>query len=154
MNGVPVKNACEALYIAVEMEKRAVRLYERAAMLWSDEAMADTISGMLADERGHLSRFLSMMNGCVPQDADALMLSAHAAGVLFEGGLNAAAREGAFASPQALLRYAAGQEAIAINCYTQFAAQCADAPEAQAAFAAIAQEEKLHLTALQRSLTA
>ena len=52
MNGVHVKNAGEALYIASEMEKRAVKLYERAAMLWPENAMAAAITGMLSDERG------------------------------------------------------------------------------------------------------
>lgn len=154
MNGVHVKNAGEALYIASEMEKRAVKLYERAAMLWPENAMAAAITGMLSDERGHLIRFQNMLDGREPVGADALMLAAHAAGILFEGGLNAAARAGAFDSPQALMRYAAEQEAIAVGCYTQFAADCADYPEAQAAFAAIADEEKAHLNALQRSLTA
>ena len=48
----------------------------------------------------------------MPQQADALLLSAYAGGILFEGGLHAAARSGAFDSPKALLRYAAEQEQI------------------------------------------
>lgn len=69
------------------------------------------------------------------------MLSARAAGILFDEGLGGAAREGAFASPAKLLAYAAGQEALAVDCYTQFAAACAAYPEAQAAFLAIARRK-------------
>ena len=46
---------------------------------------------------------------------------------------------------------AAGQEALAVDCYTQFAAACAAYPEAQAAFLAIAQEEGQHLATLKKA---
>lgn len=154
MNGVQISSARDALYIASEMEKRAVKLYERAVMLWPDADMAQAISSMLKDEQQHLRHFTQMLGDELPEQADALLLSAYAAGVLFEGGLHAAARSGAFDSPEALLRYAAGQEQIAIDCYTRFAEQCEHAPEAKAAFLQIAQEEKMHLAALNCSLQA
>lgn len=154
MNGVQISSARDALYIASEMEKRAVKLYERAVMLWPDAEMAEAISGMLADEKQHLRHFTQMLGDEVPPQADALLLSAYAGGVLFEGGLHAAAKSGAFDSPEALLRYAAEQEQIAVDCYTRFAAQCEHQPEAKAAFLQIAQEEALHLAALNRSLSA
>ena len=152
MNGVQISSARDALYIASEMEKRAVKLYERAVMLWPEHEMAQQINGMLADERQHLKHFLHMMGDEAPAQADALLLSAYAGGILFEGGLHAAARQGAFDSPEALQRFAAGQEEIAVDCYTRFAAQCDPASEAHAAFMQIAQEETLHLAALRRSL--
>ncbi len=154
MNGVQISSARDALYIASEMEKRAVKLYERAVMLWPDADMAEAIRSMLADEQQHLKHFNQMLGDEVPAQADALLLSAYAAGVLFEGGLHAAAKNGAFDSPKALLRYAAAQEQIAIDSYTRFAAQCEHAPEAKAAFLQIAQQETLHLAALNRSLQA
>ena len=152
MNGVQISSARDALYIASEMEKRAVKLYERAVMLWPDNEITPVIEGMLADERQHLKHFIAMMGNDLPEQADALLLSAYAGGILFEGGLHAAARSGAFDSPEALMRYAAGQEQIAVDNYTRFAAQCDHAPAAQSAFLQIAQEESLHLTALHRAL--
>lgn len=154
MNGVQISSARDALYIASEMEKRAVKLYERAVMLWPDNEITPVIEGMLADERQHLKHFIALMGNDLPEQADALLLSAYAGGILFEGGLHAAARSGAFDSPEALMRYAAGQEQIAVDNYTRFAAQCDPASEAHAAFLRIAQEESLHLAALNRSLNA
>lgn len=153
MNGVQISSARDALYIASEMEKRAVKLYERAVMLWPDDAMTRAIEGMLADEKQHYKHFTALMGDILPEQGDALLLSAYAGGILFEGGLHAAARSGAFDSPEALWRYAAQQEQLAVENYTRFAAQCEHAPEAKAAFLRIAQEESLHLAALNRSLS-
>ena len=143
MLGVAVKTAGDALYIACEMEKRAVKLYERAALIWPDGSIAAAIGDMLSQEREHLRRFTHMLSGRVPEHAEALVLPARAAGILFDEGLGGAARE--------LLAYAAGQEALALDCYTQFAAACAAYPEAQAAFLAIAQEEGQHLATLKKA---
>ena len=148
MLGVAVKTAGDALYIACEMEKRAVKLYERAALIWPDGPIAAAIGDMLSQEREHLRRFTHMLSGRVPEHAEALVLSARAAGILFDEGLGG---EGAFASPAELLAYAAGQEALAVDCYTQFAAACTAYPEAQAAFLAIAQEEGQHLATLKKA---
>ncbi len=52
-----IGNEQEALRIAVEMEKRAIRIYERALMIVQDEEVAAGIRSMLRDERGHLRRF-------------------------------------------------------------------------------------------------
>ena len=115
MLGVAVKTAGDALYIACEMEKRAVKLYERAALIWPDGSIAAAIGDMLSQEREHLRRFTHMLSGRVPEHAEALVLSARAAGILFDEGLGGAAREGAFASPAELLAYAAGQEALRLT---------------------------------------
>ena len=154
MNGVQISSARDALYIASEMEKRAVKLYERAVMLWPNDAMAQAIENMLADERQHLKHFTALLGDSLPPQTDALLLSAYASGILFEGGLHAAARSGAFDSPRALLCYAAEQDAIAVDCYTRFAQQCENADDAKAAFLKIAQEESLHLAALNRAVSA
>lgn len=153
MNGVQITSAKDALYIASEMEKRAVKLYERAVSIWPENNMADAISHMLAEEKQHLKHFIAMLGDDLPDSTDSLLLSAYASGILFEGGLLAAARAGAFDSPDALLRYAAAQEQIAIDCYTRFAEKCADGSNAQQAFLGIAQEEALHLSMLQKALT-
>ena len=46
-----VKNEGQALCVAVEMERRAIRVYERALMLATDEAVIAGIREILADER-------------------------------------------------------------------------------------------------------
>jgi len=153
MNGVQIHSATDALYIASEMEKRAVKLYERAISVWPNAEMAQAIRSMLSDEKQHLAHFTAMLGDHLPDSADALLLSAYAGGILFEGGLHAAARVGAFDSPQALLRYAAEQEQIAVDCYSRFAEKCPNASEAQQAFLKIAQEEALHLNALNKALS-
>lgn len=153
MRALPVKNAAEALFLACEMERRAIRLYERAALLWPQEGLGAAISGMLADERRHLAAFADMASAAAdnaPPDADALILAAHAAGILFEGGLTAAARAGAFDSPASLAAFAAGQERVAADCYRHFA-QCGEG-DVRAAFALIAKEEEGHLAALEAAL--
>ena len=76
MLGVAVKTAGDALYIACEMEKRAVKLYERAALIWPDGPIAAAIGDMLSQEREHLRRFTHMLSGRVPEHAEALVLSA------------------------------------------------------------------------------
>ena len=64
MLGVAVKTAGDALYIACEMEKRAVKLYERAALIWPDGPIAAAIGDMLSQEREHLRRFTHMLWPC------------------------------------------------------------------------------------------
>ena len=146
-----VKDQREALCVACEMERRAIGIYQRALTLTDKPEVRAGIQEILKDEREHLRRFTHMLSGRVPEHAEALVLSARAAGILFDEGLGGAAREGACASPAELLAYAAGQEALAVDCYTQFAAACAAYPEAQAAFLAIAQEEGQHLATLKKA---
>ncbi len=151
MLAVPVKSAGDALYIACEMEKRAVKMYERAALIWPEGEIGGAIADMLSQEREHLQRFTAMLSGRAPENTEAPVLSARAAGILFDEGLGGAARSGAFDSPDQLLAYAADQEAQAVSCYTDFAAACAAYPEAQAAFLDIAREEQQHLATLQKA---
>ena len=51
-----VQNAGEALYIACEMEKRAIRLYERALVVFADGPCQEAIRAILHDERKHLQQ--------------------------------------------------------------------------------------------------
>jgi rubrerythrin len=146
MNASFVKSETEALYVAAEMEKRAIRLYERAAMLWPDAPCYPILSRLLTDEQSHLKRFQLMSAGFPGCDEASLMLSAYAAGVLFPGGLTEAARQGVFSSPETLIAYAAAQEKIAVSCYQAFAAACDNT--ASSAFLSIAAEENKHLDEL------
>ena len=51
-----VTNAQEALTVAIQMEKRAIGLYERAQMLFSTPKVADALQWLLEEERHHLKR--------------------------------------------------------------------------------------------------
>jgi rubrerythrin len=146
VNASFVKNAAEALYIAAEMEKRAIRLYERAAFLWPEAPCYSTVAQLLSDEQGHLEKFSLMNAGSPCCDEASLLLSAYAAGIMFPGGLTEAARHGVFASPDALIAYAAAQEKIAVGCYHEFAAACEST--ASETFLVIAAEENRHLEKL------
>ena len=136
-----VQNAGEALYIASEMEKRAIKLYERALMLFGQGPCKEALSAILQDEKGHLASFQAL-GAQEPGFEQAQLLSAQAAEVLFAGGLMEAQRKGAFQSVKSLYSYAADQEAEAIERYGSFAAQL-DGGAAEA-FRAIAEEEKQH----------
>ena len=55
-----VRDTAEALFIACEMEKRAIRLYERALAVFADGPCQEAIRAILEDERRHLARFKEM----------------------------------------------------------------------------------------------
>ena len=140
-----IRGAGEALYIACQMEKRAIRLYERALALFADGACQDAVRTILAEERNHLSQF-SRMGADTPDFERAQLLSARAAEVLFSGGLVEAQRKGAFDSVRGLYAYAAKEEEDAVRQYTAFASSLKGS--AATAFSAIALEEKQHLNKL------
>ena len=103
-----IRGAGEALYIACQMEKRAIRLYERALAVFADGVCQDAVRSILAEERNHLGQF-SRMGAETPDFERAQLLSAKASGVLFSGGLVEAQRKGAFASVRSLYAYAAAE---------------------------------------------
>lgn len=140
-----IRDAGEALYIACEMEKRAIRLYERALMVFGDGPCREAISAILKDERGHLAQF-SAMGAKEPGFENAQLLSAQASGVIFSGGLVEAQRKGAFDSPERLFAYAAEEEAGAVQRYGEFAEQLKG--DIAAAFHAIVLEETRHFAKL------
>ncbi len=146
-----VRSTAEALFIACEMEKRAIRLYERALAIFADGSCQEAIRAILADERHHLARF-SEMGGKTPGFERAQLLSAQATGVLFSGGLVEAQRKGAFDSVLRLYQYAADEEQNAIARYGEYAAQL-DGP-ASAAFRQIEMEETGHLLKLKEMIRA
>ena len=143
-----VKNECQALCIAVEMERRAIRVYERALMLAQDAQVRAGIEEILADERRHLQRF-SAMRECrmVDEAEERLLISAMAAEVLFTGGVMEMKREQALKTLKGLYQYAADSEADAVRTYADFARKCAD-PAVQAVFTDIVREETSHLMEL------
>ena len=147
-----VKNECQALCIAVEMERRAIRVYERALMLAQDAQVRAGIEEILADERRHLQRF-SAMRECrmVDEAEERLLISSMAAEVLFTGGVMEMKREQALTTLMGLYRYAAESEAGAVETYGNFASKCTDA-KVHDTFMAIVREESEHLTVLLEKL--
>ncbi len=136
-----------ALYVAVRMEQRAISLYERAQLVFSQGRMKKALEEILHDERAHLSTFLELLakEGEIPSE-DALLLDTAAGSVLFPGGLTGAVREGAFDSAKSLMRYAADEEQNAAKRYLLFA----DRAEGRArdTFLDIASQEQRHLERL------
>ena len=74
-----VRDTAEALFIACEMEKRAIRLYERALAVFADGPCQEAIRAILEDERRHLARFKEM-GGEASDFVRAQLLAAQAAG--------------------------------------------------------------------------
>lgn len=143
-----VRNEGQALCVAVEMEKRAIRVYERALMLATDPAVIAGVKEILADEREHLRRFSEMKaEHPVPADEEKLLISSMAAEVLFTGGVMEMKREQALTTLRGLYEYAADSEAGAVETYGVFAEKCADV-RVHDTFMAIVREESEHLTVL------
>lgn len=149
-----VKNECQALCIAVEMERRAIRVYERALMLAQDAQVRAGIEEILADERRHLQRFSAMRECRMMDEAEErLLISSMAAEVLFTGGVMEMKREQALTTLRGLYQYAADSEADAVRTYADFAKKCAD-PAVHDVFMDIVREESSHLVELRGKLAA
>ena len=147
-----VKNEGQALCVAVEMERRAIRVYERALMLTADAQVASGIREILADEQEHLRRFSEMRaDHPVPAEEEKLLISSMAAEVLFTGGVMEMKREQALTTLAGLYRYAAESEAGAVETYGNFASKCED-ERVHDTFMAIVREESEHLTVLMDKL--
>lgn len=147
-----VTNEGQALCVAVEMEKRAIRVYERALMLATDPAVIAGIEEILTDERAHLKRFSEMKSRYpVTAEEEKLLISSMAAEVLFTGGVMEMKREQALQTLTGLYRYAAESEAGAVETYGGFASKCGDV-RVRDTFMAIVHEESKHLTVLLQRL--
>ena len=140
---VIIEHQGQALTVAMEMERRAIRTYERALLLAKDEEVRKGIEDILGDERRHLKRFTEMWDKTVNSAEQQVLLQAMAADVLFRGGVTEMAREDA-------LTYAMESEANAVETYTKFAEKCEG--EARAAFLEIVREEAGHLAELKEKL--
>lgn len=144
-----VHNEREALCVAVEMERRAIRIYERALMLVADDAVRGGVESILQQEREHLSCFMSMREGypAGAQEEQAL-LQAMGAEALFPGGVMEMERAQGLTTLDGLYAFAAESEQHAMETYLSFAEKCRDGKVAEA-FRAIAAEEGVHLAQLQ-----
>lgn len=149
-----VKNEGQALCVAVEMERRAIRVYERALMLAADPQVQAGIREILSDEKRHLARFSEMRAEHQVDAAEKkLLVSSLAAEVLFTGGVMEMKREQALTTLQGLYAYAAESEADAVRTYAEFAQKCDDSAVREA-FMEIVREESTHLVELKARLAA
>ncbi|MBQ8554653.1 MAG: ferritin-like domain-containing protein [Clostridia bacterium] len=140
-----VRNENQALCVAVEMERRAIRVYERALMLADDPRVQQGIREILKDENDHLCRFRAMQTGhTVDPQEERMLISSMAAEVLFTGGVMEMHREKALTTLLGLYRYAADSEADAVKIYAEFARKCDDA-DVRETFMSIVREESKHL---------
>lgn len=138
------QNADEALLLAVWMEKRAIRLFERAMLVFADEPVYERIEELYREELTHLERFEGLMSSesCFTPERE-MALSSKASELIFVGGLTEAAREGAFKTPEGFVRYAILQEEKAIEEFESYAAQTEGAIHDN--FLTIVSEEQKHL---------
>ncbi|MBR5111310.1 MAG: hypothetical protein IK099_14115 [Clostridia bacterium] len=146
-----VRDAAEALFIACEMEKRAIRLYERALAVFADGSCQEAIRAILMEEKHHLARFAEMGGG-TPGFERAQLLAGQAAEVLFSGGLVEAQRKGAFESVLRLYEFAAEEEKQAAARYEEYADSLRGT--ASTAFRQIQTEETGHLKKLNEMIRA
>lgn len=147
-----IRNERQALCVAVEMERRAIRIYERALMLARNEEVRRGIEEMLNQEREHYRRFLEMKDATEPvEDEEMIITQALGAEVLFTGGVMELERAKALTTLRGLYTHAAKSEEEAVETYLDFASRCKDERVA-ATFRAIAAEESGHLGDLKEAL--
>ena len=146
-----VHNEREALCVAVEMERRAIRVYERALLLAADGAVRGGIETILQQEREHLSSFMRMRES-YPAGAqeERTLLQAMGAEALFPGGVMEMECAQGLTTLEGLYAFAADSEQHAMETYRSFAEKCRDAKVAEA-FRAIAEEESGHLVSLRNA---
>ena len=150
----------EGLRIAMEMEKRGEAFYRRAARISRSEETVALLDRLASEEQGHFTRFQALYDAeCAARPAGcdeaydpevSAYLSAVAADIIFPGGLMAL-RQFGFENPEAVFRAAIASEKDSILFYSELALCACDA-HARDIFTEIAQQEREHMTRLQRSL--
>jgi len=147
-----IRNEQQALTVAVEMEKRAIRVYERALMISRDEKVISGIKEILQDEKEHLRRFTEMRASCpMAQDEERMLVQAVAAEMLFPGGVMELERAKGMDTIEGLYTFAAESERTAVENYLAFAKKCEN-PAIAEAFMSIAREESTHQNELRHKL--
>lgn len=135
-------NETEAATVACEMEKRAIRLYERARSLLTDARFQAVFDRLLADERAHLEAFERLRGGAPALDEGGLVIAALSGDMLMPGGLAQMEQDGSFESPEKLVQFALTEEREAVKRYLAFA-ECS-VGAARAMFEDIAAQERGH----------
>ena len=147
-----IRNDGHALTVAVEMERRAIRVYERALLMTGTPEVVDRLREILSDERRHLTRFEEMRRQTGAGEnigaEDTMTAAAMAGDVLFPGGVMEMLRTDALRDVPSLMRFAADNEREAVRVYTEFALN-SDSAAVREAFLDIADEESGHLAVLE-----
>ena len=104
-----VRNEQQALTVAVEMEKRVIRIYERALMIADDLQVKQGIRDIIQEENEHLQRFYEMKAACpaLSEQEDRLLIQAISAEILFPGGVMELERATGLYTLEGLYRFAA-----------------------------------------------
>ncbi|MGN0777653.1 MAG: hypothetical protein ACI4MJ_00750 [Aristaeellaceae bacterium] len=144
-----VRNEQQALTVAVEMEKRVIRIYERALMIADDPQVKQGIREIIKEEHEHLLRFYEMKAACpaLSEQEDKLLIQAISAEILFPGGVMELERAKGLDTLDSLYRYAAESEYDAMIKFAEYAEKC-ESPQIRDAFQSIAQEEAIHYARL------
>lgn len=140
------------MFVACEMERGAVRHYQRAMQLLKtlnreNEPLYDMLKEMAVDEEEHLRQFSASTDASSINSERQSMLIAMMQGWLFQGGMMGAARSGMLEDIPSMLEYAKESERVSAQKYREFAAASSD-ESAKAALLRIAGEETLHLEQL------
>ena len=149
-----VHNEWEALCVAVEMERRAIRVYNRALMLAEDDTVREGIRTILEQEKNHLARFIEMREQYDNEDGserEEALLQAMGAEMLFPGGVMEMERSKGLSTQMDLYRFAADSERNAMETYLAFSKKCHHGHVSEA-FRSIAAEECRHLASFQEML--
>ena len=148
-----VRNEQQALAMAVEMEKRAIRVYERALTLTDDPAVVGGIREILQEEQQHLCRFNAMKMACpaLPVKEDRLLIQAISAELLFPGGVMEMERAKGLDTLEGLYRFAAESEYDAMIKFADYADKC-ESQDVREAFLSIAREAAVHYARLKEKV--
>lgn len=143
-----IRSEQEALYVACEMEASAVQLYARALHLLKEQGRENDriyyqVSFMHSDEQEHLRQFRALYQGLEATEEQRLTLAAVAEGILFEGGLMGAVRQGLLTDVPSMLSYALQAEIASAKKYREFASTATD-ENARSTLLLIAAEEDKH----------
>lgn len=144
-----IRSEQEAFFLACEMESTAIQLYQRAMRVMvqmgrEGEELYGQLALMLADEEEHLRSFRKLYTGLDASIEQQLSLSAVAEGILFDGGLMGAVRQGLLSDVDSMLQAARDAEETSAKKYREFAAMATN-EQTKNALLAIAAEEDKHL---------
>ena len=148
-----VRNEQQALTVAVEMEKRVIRIYERALMIADDLQVKQGIRDIIQEENEHLQRFYEMKAACpaLSEQEDRLLIQAISAEILFPGGVMELERATGLDTLEGLYRFAAESEYDAMIKFADYADKC-ESQDVREAFLSIAREEAVHYARLKEKV--
>ena len=145
-----IQNQNEAMYIACQMERGAVKHYARAMQLMQTmgrekEPLYASLEAMLHEEESHLEQFCALTDSESISPERQTLLNALMQDWLFKGGLMGAAREGMMEDIPSMLQYAQASEELSAAKYRKFALMTDDEAARQALLNIAAEEDKHYM---------